>query len=105
MDIDSEPKQPSAPAMASSEAVDRLSEILAQLEETPENVAVILQAIDLMGQVELIAEQLHTMDRLSSLVILGESMSETTTSANVRSVEHIFRRTPSRWLNHFRNIG
>ena len=94
MDIDSEPQQPSAPVKPSSDAVGRLSEVLAQLEETPENVAVLLQAIDLMGQVGLIEEQLDTMDRLSLLVTLNEGMSGAITTANIRPMEHLLRLTP-----------
>lgn len=65
MDVDTP-----AAAQPSAEAVDRLSEILAQLEDTPSNVALLHQAVELMGELQLVSEQLSTIDRLSGLVML-----------------------------------
>lgn len=57
-----------------SVAVDQLSELLAQLDETPDNVPRLLLAVDLMGDLGLAAEQLDTLDKLSGLVMLSQSM-------------------------------
>jgi hypothetical protein len=61
--------------MDSSAAVDQLSELLAQLDETPDNVPRLLLAVDLMGELGLATEQLDTLDKLSGLVMLSQSRS------------------------------
>jgi hypothetical protein len=70
MDVDS-----IVPVQPSPEAVEKLGELLTQLESTPSNVRLLNQAADLLGTLGLAAEQLQQLDKLSELVMLTEGMS------------------------------
>lgn len=56
-------------------AVDELGDILAQLEQDPENVPLIRRQIRLMDQLGMTAELQDSVLRLSSLVMIGEGES------------------------------
>ena len=80
-DMDQQPavaEAPPAPAPADKEqeaAHTALSETLAQLEETPDNVPLLRRSIGHMRTLGLDAELLETTQRLSKLIMLDESMS------------------------------
>ncbi len=62
-------------AVSMDGAVDELGDILAQLEQDPENVPLIRRQIRLMDQLGMTAELQDSVLRLSSLVMIGEGES------------------------------
>lgn len=66
MEVDPSPADPIA----------ELSQILAQLDDSPRNVPYLRKAIDLMATLGLTSEQVDSMDKLSELVMLSESKSQ-----------------------------
>lgn len=70
MDVDAPVQAPNP------EEVEQLSELLVQLEETPENVQLLNKAAELMGSLGLATEQLDILDRLSELVMLTAGRSD-----------------------------
>ena len=78
MDIDTVEDTASAPVeetptdKAQEAALTALSECLAQLEETPDNLPILRRSIGHMKTLGLDAEYLDTMQRLSKLIMLDE---------------------------------
>lgn len=62
-------------AVSMDGAVDELGDILAQLDQDPENVPLIRRQIRLMDQLGMTAELQDSVLRLSSLVMIGEGES------------------------------
>jgi hypothetical protein len=79
MDVDMADTPQSAPAeqtdKAQEAALTALSECLAQLEETPDNVPLLRRSIGHMKTLGLDAEYLETTQRLSKLIMLDEGAS------------------------------
>lgn len=72
---------PTGPA-GTDAMVNELGELLAQLEDQPENIPLLRHQIRLMKQLDMIAQVLDCVIRLSSLVMLSEGRSSVNTPAH-----------------------